>query len=81
MGQGLNTKAVQVAGHVLGLPVDKISVKHSRSATAPNNAVTGASMSSEAVAYVSILYRLLRGSLQLHLPNFFSRQSRWLVTS
>lgn len=55
-GQGLNTKAIQVAAKTLGLTVDKIAVKHSRVETAPNNTVSGGSMTSEAVAYVSILF-------------------------
>lgn len=53
MGQGINTKVVQIAAHILGIPMDKISVKQTTSLTAPNDIVTGGSMTSEAVGYVS----------------------------
>lgn len=55
-GQGLNTKAIQVAAQILGLTVDKIAVKHSRVETAPNNTVSGGSMTSDAITYVGILF-------------------------
>ncbi|XP_053676315.1 uncharacterized protein LOC128726526 [Anopheles nili] len=51
MGQGMNTKAAQVAAYVLGLPLEKISVKPTSSLTSPNAIVTGGSMTSEAVCY------------------------------
>ena len=54
MGQGMNTKAAQVAAYVLGLPLEKISIKPTTSLTSPNAIVTGGSMTSEAVCYVSV---------------------------
>ncbi|XP_058054256.1 uncharacterized protein LOC131205951 [Anopheles bellator] len=51
MGQGMNTKAAQVAAFVLGLPLEKISIKPTTSLTSPNAIVTGGSMTSEAVCY------------------------------
>ncbi|XP_035910085.1 xanthine dehydrogenase 1-like [Anopheles stephensi] len=51
MGQGMNTKAAQVAAYVLGLPLEKISIKPMTSLTSPNAIVTGGSMTSEAVCY------------------------------
>lgn len=52
-GQGLNTKAVQVAAHTLGLTLDMISCKRSNSIASPNDTVTGASFGSDMVALVS----------------------------
>ncbi|XP_055607619.1 xanthine dehydrogenase-like [Uranotaenia lowii] len=51
MGQGINTKAVQVAAHILGLPTDMISVKPTSSLTSPNCQATVHSRSSEIVAF------------------------------
>ncbi|XP_049545874.1 xanthine dehydrogenase-like isoform X1 [Anopheles darlingi] len=51
MGQGINSKAAQVAAYTLGLPLEKISIKPSTSLTSPNAFVTGGSMTSEAVCY------------------------------
>lgn len=53
MGQGLNTKVAQTAAHVLGIPLEKISIKPSNSLTAPNAIVTGGSIGSEISCYVS----------------------------
>jgi xanthine dehydrogenase/oxidase len=47
MGQGLNTKVAQTAAHILGINIDKISIKSSNSLTSPNDTVTGASIGSE----------------------------------
>lgn len=54
MGQGLNTKAVQIAAHILGLTMDQITVKASNSLTSPNDTVSGGSITSDAVGYVSM---------------------------
>lgn len=51
MGQGINTKAAQVCAYILGIPLEKISVKPSNSFTSPNAIVTGGSIGSECVAY------------------------------
>uniref|UniRef100_A0A1Y9HAI9 Uncharacterized protein n=1 Tax=Anopheles farauti TaxID=69004 RepID=A0A1Y9HAI9_9DIPT len=51
IGQGINTKAAQVAAYTLGIPLEKIAIKPSTSMTSPNAAMTGGSMTSEAVCY------------------------------
>ncbi|XP_053675022.1 uncharacterized protein LOC128725313 [Anopheles nili] len=55
MGQGINTRALQVAAKVLGIPVEKISIKPSCNLTAPNDFCTQASITSEAVAHAVLL--------------------------
>jgi xanthine dehydrogenase/oxidase len=52
MGQGINTKVVQVVGHILGVPSEKISVKTTTSIL-PNAIGSFNSMTSESVCYVS----------------------------
>jgi xanthine dehydrogenase/oxidase len=52
MGQGLNTKMTQVASHVLGIPMDKISVKASNSLNNANDVGSVASVTSEISCYV-----------------------------
>ena len=52
MGQGLNTKVAQTAAHILGLSLDKISIKPSNSMTAPNDIVTAASIGSDISCFV-----------------------------
>ncbi|XP_063894594.1 xanthine dehydrogenase [Helicoverpa armigera] len=54
MGQGINTKVVQVCGYKLGIPIEKISVKPSSSFTSPNAMTTGASVGSECVAFATM---------------------------
>lgn len=54
MGQGLNTKVAQVCAYILGIPLDKISVKPSTSFTTPNAIVTGGSVGSECVSYATM---------------------------
>ncbi|XP_062550714.1 uncharacterized protein LOC134215573 [Armigeres subalbatus] len=51
MGQGVNTKVAQVAAHILGIPLSKISVKPSTTLTSPNCAPTVHSRASENAAY------------------------------
>lgn len=53
IGQGINTKAAQVAAFTLGIPLEKIAIKPTTSMTSPNAAMTGGSMTSEVVCYVS----------------------------
>jgi xanthine dehydrogenase/oxidase len=53
MGQGLNTKVAQTAAHILGVPLDKISVKPSNTHTAPNAVVTGGSIGSEICSFAT----------------------------
>lgn len=52
-GQGLNTKVAQVAAHTLGIPLELVSVKASNNVIAANAFVTGGSVASESVCYVS----------------------------
>lgn len=54
MGQGLNTKVAQTAAHILGVSLDKISIKPSNTLTAPNAIVTGGSIGSEISCFVRI---------------------------
>ncbi|XP_062544110.1 aldehyde oxidase 3-like [Armigeres subalbatus] len=51
MGQGLNTKAVQIAAHILGIPMQMISIKPTNNLVSPNAVCTQASYTSEAVGY------------------------------
>ncbi|XP_055686273.1 uncharacterized protein LOC129791793 [Lutzomyia longipalpis] len=51
MGQGINTKAAQVAAHILGIPLEKIAVKASNVLTSPNSLVSGGSMASDSIAF------------------------------
>jgi xanthine dehydrogenase/oxidase len=53
MGQGINTKAAQVAAHILGIPMSKISVKPS-STRLPNQIVSGGSQTSGNVCHVNV---------------------------
>nr|QLI62141.1 aldehyde oxidase 10 [Streltzoviella insularis] len=54
MGQGINTKAAQVCAYMLGVPLEKVSVKPSSSVTSPNAIVTGGSIGSECVAFATM---------------------------
>jgi len=47
-------QVAQVAAHILGVPLDTISVKPSNNLSNPNAIVTGGSVGSEAVSYVSL---------------------------
>ncbi|XP_063625275.1 xanthine dehydrogenase/oxidase-like [Cydia splendana] len=46
MGQGLNTKAVQIASHFLGIPMEKIQIKANHTHMTPNSLVSGGSLTS-----------------------------------
>lgn len=52
MGQGLNTKMIQVASHVLGIPMEKFSVKPSNSLSNANDSGSVASVTSEISCFV-----------------------------
>ncbi|XP_063538704.1 uncharacterized protein LOC134747956 [Cydia strobilella] len=54
MGQGINTKVAQVAAYILGVPLEKVSIKPSTSFTSPNSMTTGASIGSECVAFATM---------------------------
>ena len=47
MGQGINTKIVQVAAHLLGIPVEKIEIKENNTIITPNNYASGGSVTTE----------------------------------
>lgn len=53
-GQGIHTKIAQTAAHTLGIDLDMVSVKPSNNFTAPNNMVTGGSITSESCAYATV---------------------------
>nr|CAD7401854.1 unnamed protein product [Timema cristinae] len=54
-GQGINTKVAQVSAHVLGIPLEMVSIKPSNTLTAPNGMVTGGSIASEACCYAAMM--------------------------
>ena len=47
MGQGLNTKVVQVVAYELGIDVSMVKIKPVRTVTNPNGFATGGSVGSE----------------------------------
>ncbi|KAJ0176327.1 hypothetical protein K1T71_008501 [Dendrolimus kikuchii] len=49
MGQGINTKVVQVVAYLLKIPLEKIQIKESSSIFTPNCYVSGGSVTSEGV--------------------------------
>ncbi|XP_030746546.1 xanthine dehydrogenase-like [Sitophilus oryzae] len=51
MGQGINTKVVQVCAYKFNIPIEKVSVKPSYNVAAPNSFMSGGSLTSEAVVY------------------------------
>lgn len=53
MGQGMNTKIAQVAAHTLGIPLNMIKVEGSNTVNGANSMVTGGSIGSETVCFVS----------------------------
>ncbi|XP_076651937.1 uncharacterized protein LOC143358591 [Halictus rubicundus] len=54
-GQGINTKVAQIAAHTLGIDLSLVTVKPSNNLTAPNNFVTGGSITSESCAYATLM--------------------------
>lgn len=54
MGQGMNTKIAQVAAHALDIPLDLIRIEGSNSINGANSMVTGGSIGSETVCFVSM---------------------------
>ncbi|CAH0562394.1 unnamed protein product [Brassicogethes aeneus] len=54
MGQGINTKVVQVCAYKFGIPISKVQVKPTNSMTNPNNPIAGGSMTSETVCWATI---------------------------
>lgn len=49
MGQGINTKAVQIAAYFLKIPVEKIKIKGNNTIIGPNAFITGGSIASQNV--------------------------------
>ncbi|KAJ2951526.1 hypothetical protein O0L34_g13677 [Tuta absoluta] len=49
MGQGINTKAAQVAAYLLKIPLEKIQIKANNTIIAPNSFITGGSLTSQNV--------------------------------
>ncbi|CAG4933306.1 unnamed protein product [Parnassius apollo] len=49
MGQGINTKAVQICAYFLKIPVEKIQIKANNTIIAPNGFLSGASLTSQNV--------------------------------
>lgn len=49
LGQGINTKAIQICAHILNIPVDKIKVKGTNSITTPNSLLTSTSITSQSI--------------------------------
>ncbi|XP_068084723.1 uncharacterized protein [Anabrus simplex] len=54
-GQGINTKVAQVAAKFLNIDLDMVTVKPANNLTAPNSMVSGASITSEACAYATMI--------------------------
>lgn len=52
-GQGMNTKVAQVVAFALGIPYENVSVKASNNVTGANATITGGSVASESVCFVS----------------------------
>ncbi|XP_048511551.1 indole-3-acetaldehyde oxidase-like isoform X3 [Athalia rosae] len=55
IGQGINTKVVQVAAYTLGIDMDLISVKPTNNFTSPNDSLTGGSWTSDSCAYATMM--------------------------
>ncbi|XP_050550274.1 uncharacterized protein LOC118267951 [Spodoptera frugiperda] len=65
MGQGINTKAVQVAAYLLKIPVEKIIVKENNTVIAPNCFLSGGSIVNyDVIAGVSKACKQLLSRLQ-----------------
>ncbi|CAL8110869.1 unnamed protein product [Orchesella dallaii] len=51
MGQGINTKVVQVVAYTLNIPIDNVKIKPANNLVSPNSALTSASVTSELVCH------------------------------
>lgn len=49
LGQGINTKAIQICAHFFEIPVDKVKVKPQNTITAPNSIFTSSSITSQSI--------------------------------
>ncbi|XP_044731678.1 xanthine dehydrogenase-like [Chrysoperla carnea] len=54
MGQGINTKAAQVAASIFGIDLSMVQVKPSNILVSPNNTVTAGSTGSDSVVYATM---------------------------
>lgn len=50
MGQGINTKAVQICAYYFKIPIDKIQIKENSSIITPNCFISGGSLASQSVS-------------------------------
>lgn len=57
-GQGIHTKAAQVAAHTLGIPYENVKIKEFDNMHGANSFGTGGSFASESVCYVSLFFYL-----------------------
>lgn len=53
-GQGINTKAAQVAAYALNIPLEMISIRTMENVTSANATWTGASSTSDMVCHVCV---------------------------
>lgn len=66
MGQGINTKAVQVVAKELGIDIGLIQVKTTNNFVSNNNGITGGSMGSDLVCSASVIAaRALRDRMKV----------------
>ncbi|RVE48202.1 hypothetical protein evm_007156 [Chilo suppressalis] len=49
LGQGINTKAIQIAAYFLKIPIEKIQVKSTNTITGTNSILTGSSLTSQSI--------------------------------
>lgn len=54
-GQGVNTKVAQTVAYTLGIPYELVSVKASDNVISANSGVTGGSITSESICFVSVI--------------------------
>ncbi|CAD0197572.1 unnamed protein product [Chrysodeixis includens] len=47
IGQGINTKAAQIAAYMLGVPIEKVIIKENNTIVSPNAAVSGGSLTTQ----------------------------------
>ncbi|KAJ8719331.1 hypothetical protein PYW08_011506 [Mythimna loreyi] len=47
IGQGINTKAAQIAASMLNIPIEKVIIKENNTISSPNSAVTGGSLTTQ----------------------------------
>ncbi|KAI5643278.1 molybdopterin-binding domain of aldehyde dehydrogenase domain-containing protein [Phthorimaea operculella] len=76
MGQGVNTKAAQVAAYLLKIPLEKVQIKPNDTIIAPNGFISGASLTSQSIlagiqnACEELLQRLEPARKELNNPTW-----------